>query len=148
MIPDENPLIRDSSEAMSQPLGPPVVKPHITQSTDVKGQEVSGTAKRFGTAGGSDPANEREYWWPACWHTRWTKIDKTSTKDRVVVLEKCKRCPKTRSVVIYKDRSARKVYVARDTFNVPSVAETLQSPVKAPEIAPKTESIVEETGSE
>lgn len=82
----------------------------------------------FGEVGKAPPARESEKsrWWPSCVHARWTKLDRKRFKDRIVVLEKCRRCGKKRADVTYMDLGSRNVYVATDHFAVPPASEDVR----------------------
>lgn len=84
--------------------------------------------KRFGSRGGGARSNgedsgngngaEKQKWWPSCYHARWTKLDKTKFKDRIVWLKECRRCGKKKTEVVYRDLNSRQVYTGRDVFAV------------------------------
>lgn len=95
------------------------------------------SGKGFGTGGRAVPERRDS----PCWHPRFTVIAKERFKDRIVMLERCRRCTKVRTVTISRDENARSVFVKRTISNVQYVED-------APESAPKPDVTDEETGSE
>lgn len=61
-----------------------------------------------------------------CHHPRWSKVDRTRFKDRIVWLEVCRRCRIPRSTVFYRDMNSRRVYVGRDVFYIPNVKSDIE----------------------
>jgi hypothetical protein len=65
------------------------------------------------------PPNERTLYWPACSHTRFTKIDRVKFKDRVEVLKECRRCGLQRVFVTKREFGSSNVYVNTYKYDVP-----------------------------
>jgi hypothetical protein len=56
---------------------------------------------------GNEP---KPQWWPNCTHPRYTKLAVRKFRDRIVILWKCRRCPKEVREVIDIDMNAREVF--------------------------------------
>lgn len=55
--------------------------------------------------------SEKSSWWPNCSHPRYTKLAQRKFRDRIVILWKCRRCPKQVREVIDIDMNSREVFV-------------------------------------
>jgi hypothetical protein len=58
----------------------------------------------------SHKMTEKASWWPNCTHPRYTKLAVRKFRDRIVILWKCRRCPKEVREVIDIDMNAREVF--------------------------------------
>ena len=83
-------------------------------------------AERFGRGRWAAPASEKPLWWPACYHSRWTRLDRKKFKDRIVWLKECRKCGKKKSEIVYLDLNSRKVYTARDSFDIRHVESEIK----------------------
>lgn len=54
--------------------------------------------------------DEKASWWPNCTHARFTKLAQRKFRDRIVILWKCRRCPKEVREVIDIDMNSREVF--------------------------------------
>lgn len=50
-------------------------------------------------------------WWPNCVHSRFSKLAQRKFRDRLVILWKCRRCPKQIREIIDIDMNSREVFV-------------------------------------
>lgn len=76
------------------------------------GGEMAG--KAFPPRGFDERKSEDETkttWWPNCTHPRYTKLAQRKFRDRLVILWKCRRCPKQIREVIDIDMNSREVFV-------------------------------------
>ena len=97
--------------------------------TEEPREDGVGKVRGFGRGVGSVPPQEDEKrWWPSCFHARWTKIDRTKFKDRIVLLKECRKCGKKKSEVVYRDLNSRNVYTATDVFAIPKVVQDPKEP--------------------
>lgn len=130
--PDVDQSVQTPEEAIEKPED---LENPIPNELDSK--EQNSKEKRFGRAGrvvlapsSTEDENGRKSesarWWPSCFHARWTKLDKTKFKDRILWLKECRRCGKKKTEIVYRDFNSRKVYVGCDTFAVNPVVQDVQ----------------------
>lgn len=63
--------------------------------------------------------DEKASWWPNCVHPRYTKLAVRKFRDRIVILWKCRRCPKEVREVIDIDMNSREVFIKSTKSPVP-----------------------------
>ena len=54
---------------------------------------------------------EKTSWWPNCMHARYTKLAVRKFADRIVILWKCRKCPKETIEVIDINMNQREVFI-------------------------------------
>lgn len=54
--------------------------------------------------------DEKVSWWPNCVHARYSKLAVRKFRDRIVILWKCRKCPKEVREVIDIDMNSREVF--------------------------------------
>ncbi len=81
---------------------------------------ASGIPPTMKTMMGKGPQNSA--WW-SCFHVRYTKLAQRKFADRIVILWKCRKCPKRVQEVIEINMNARKVFTKSTTSSLPRLVE-------------------------
>jgi len=92
-----------------------------SQAVSSEPEDVEGVGSGAGSAGGhfreeeivkqKEQDREKSSWWPNCTHPRYTKLAQRKFRDRIVILWKCRRCPRQVREVIDIDMNSREVFV-------------------------------------
>ena len=92
---------------------PEDVEPDNPQESFEGGKAVEpGSTKKAGA--GIQPSIENDAkstWWPNCTHSRYSKLATRKFRDRIVILWKCRRCPRQVREIIDIDMNSRNVFV-------------------------------------
>jgi hypothetical protein len=71
-----------------------------------------------------DQPQEKEKWWPSCFHSKMSRLATKKFPDRIVILWKCRNCPKRVTETIEINQNSRKVFVKSTTSSLPRSDET------------------------
>lgn len=74
-------------------------------------QEAENGEKAFPTIKNESEKSDKSTWWPNCTHPRYTKLAQRKFRDRIVILWKCRKCPRRVTEVIDIDMNSRNVFV-------------------------------------
>lgn len=95
------------------------------QTEGLEGGESGG--KAFAPSkneGGKTEEEPKSTWWPNCTHPRYTKLAQRKFRDRIVILWKCRRCPRQVREVIDIDMNSREVFVKSTKSALPRRYDT------------------------
>jgi hypothetical protein len=73
---------------------------------------------------GGDGQGGKDKWWPSCFHSKMSKLAVRKFQNRIVILWKCRRCPKRVTETIDVDMNSRKVFVKSTISQLPRSDES------------------------